>query len=142
MGRFTMIIVTTLTLSVLIIRNRRIDKYLKKTIKSTIKEINKTYIDLFKEKNILTRLIQGSLIVFAEISSFAAIYTSIVNHLKITLLSSNIEWCLKIFIILTCFTIVHYSIGYMLYLSLKIQNFIHDVEHKNLKIDFLLSYFM
>lgn len=30
----------------------------------------------------------------------------------------------------------------MLYLSLKIQSFINTVEHKNLKVDFILSYFM
>lgn len=142
MGRFIMIIVTILTLGILIIRNRRIDKYLKKSIKSTIKEINKTYIDLFKEKHILTRMIQGTLIVFAEISSFIAIYTSISNNLEIRLLQGNLEWIVKILIVIVCFIIVHYSIGYMLYLSFKIQSFIHDVQHKNLKIDFILSYFM
>lgn len=142
MGRFILTIVTILTLSVLLIRNRKVDKRLKKLIIKTIKEINKTYIALFKEKRMLTRIIQIIFIGFAEFSSFITIHASIVNNLKLNLISSNIEFILKIVISMGCFIIVHYSIGYLLYVSSKIQSFIHNVEHKNLKIDFILSYFM
>lgn len=142
MGRFIITVVTILTFIVLIARNRKIDKHLKKRVTSTFKSINKTYIEIFKQKQILSRLIQGALLIFAEVSSFVGIYTTITKHLELGTLSGGVEFLLKGIITIICFIIVHYSIGYMLYLSLKIQSFINTVEHKNLKVDFILSYFM
>lgn len=142
MGRFIITVVTILTFIVLIARNRQIDKHLKKRVTSTFKSINKTYIEIFKQKQILSRIIQGALLVFAEVSSFVGIYTTITKHLELGILSGGVEFLLKGIITIICFIIVHYSIGYMLYLSLKIQSFINTVEHKNLKVDFILSYFM
>ncbi|CEP44355.1 potassium channel family protein [Paraclostridium sordellii] len=142
MGRFIITVVTILTFIVLIARNRKIDKHLKKRVTSTFKAINKTYIDIFKQKQILSRLIQGALLFFAEVSSFIGIYTTITKYLELGTLSGGVEFLLKRIITIICFIIVHYSIGYMLYLSLKIQSFINTVEHKNLKVDFILSYFM
>ncbi|MDU2686288.1 two pore domain potassium channel family protein [Paeniclostridium sordellii] len=142
MGRFIITVVTILTFIVLIARNRKIDKHLKKRVTSTFKAINKTYIEIFKQKQILSRLIQGALLFFAEVSSFVGIYTTITKHLELGTLSGGVEFLLKGIITIICFIIVHYSIGYMLYLSLKIQSFINTVEHKNLKVDFILSYFM
>lgn len=142
MGRFIITVVTILTFIVLIARNRKIDKHLKKRVTSTFKSINKTYIEIFKQKQILSRFIQGALLVFAEASSFVGIYTTITKHLELGTLYGGVEFLLKGIITIICFIIVHYSIGYMLYLSLKIQSFINTVEHKNLKVDFILSYFM
>ncbi|MDU1453595.1 MAG: potassium channel family protein [Paeniclostridium sordellii] len=142
MGRFIITVVTILTFIVLIARNRKIDKHLKKRVTSTFKSINKTYIEIFKQKQILSRFIQGALLVFAEASSFVGIYTTITKHLELETLYGGVEFLLKGIITIICFIIVHYSIGYMLYLSLKIQSFINTVEHKNLKVDFILSYFM
>ncbi|MDU6250248.1 MAG: hypothetical protein E6612_15190, partial [Paeniclostridium sordellii] len=132
MGRFIITVVTILTFIVLIARNRKIDKHLKKRVTSTFKAINKTYIEIFKQKQILSRLIQGALLFFAEVSSFVGIYTTITKHLELGTLSGGVEFLLKGIITIICFIIVHYSIGYMLYLSLKIQSFINTVEHKNL----------
>lgn len=142
MGRFIITVVTILTFIVLIARNRKIDKHLKKRVTSTFKSINKTYIEIFKQKQILSRFIQGALLVFAEASSFVGIYTTITKHLELGTLYGGVEFLLKGIITIICFIIVHYSIGYILYLSLKIQSFINTVEHKNLKVDFILSYFM
>ncbi|CEN76236.1 Uncharacterised protein [[Clostridium] sordellii] len=87
MGRFIITVVTILTFIVLIARNRKIDKHLKKRVTSTFKSINKTYIEIFKQKQILSRLIQGALLVFAEVSSFVGIYTTITKHLEVGTLS-------------------------------------------------------
>lgn len=38
--------------------------------------------------------------------------------------------------------IVHYSIGYIVYILTSINKFLYNVEDKNLKIDLLLSYFI
>ena len=66
MGRFIITVVTILTFIVLIARNRKIDKHLKKRVTSTFKSINKTYIEIFKQKQILSRLIQGALLVLLK----------------------------------------------------------------------------
>ncbi|MFR4163041.1 MAG: hypothetical protein ACLT0R_10545 [Paraclostridium sordellii] len=87
MGRFIITVVTILTFIVLIARNRKIDKHLKKRFTSTFKAINKTYIEIFKQKQILSRLIQGALLVFAEVYSFVGIYTTITKHLEVGTLS-------------------------------------------------------
>lgn len=142
MGSFIIIIVTMITIGILLTRNRRINKKLKVSILQSIKEINYTYKILFTDKAILTRIIQATLIVVAEGTSFITIYAGILKYLHINLLNSKVEWIFNLSLAIICIIIVHYAIGYILALSLKIQNFIHNVEHKNLKVDFILSYFL
>ncbi len=142
MGSFIIIIVTMITIGILLTRNRRINKKLKVSISQSIKEINYTYKILFTDKAILTRIIQATLIVVAEGASFITIYAGILKYLHINLLNSKVEWIFNLSLAIICLIIVHYAIGYILALSLKIQNFIHNVEHKNLKVDFILSYFL
>lgn len=142
MGSFIIIIVTIITVGILLTRNRRINKKLKVSILQSIKEINYTYKVLFTDKAILTRIIQATLIVVAEGTSFITIYAGIIKYLHINLLNRNIELIFNFSLALICIVIVHYAIGYILALSLKIQTFIHNVEHVNLKVDFILSYFM
>lgn len=145
MGRLIISIVTIVAIGIIIIRNRKIDKRLKTSISKSIKEINYAYKELFTgftDKSILGRIIQTILIFIAEATSFITIYVGIINYLHINLISNNLEWIIKLFLSIISIIIVHYAIGYILALSLKIQNFIHNVEHKNLKVDFILSYFM
>ncbi|GAA0090368.1 hypothetical protein UT300009_03940 [Paraclostridium bifermentans] len=142
MGSFIIIVVTIFSIGILLIRNRKINKRLKTSILKSIKEINHAYRDLFTDKSILIRIIQAILILIAELTSFITIYAGIIKYLHINLYYGKIEWIIKLWLAIVCLIIVHYAIGYILALSLKIQNFIHNVEHKNLKVDFILSYFM
>lgn len=142
MGSFIIIIVTIFSIGILLIRNRKINKRLKISILKYIKEINHAYKELLTDKSVLIRTIQVILVLIAELTSFITIYTGIIRYLHINLAYGKIEWILKFCLAILSIIIVHYAIGYILALSLKIQNFIHNVEHKNLKVDFILSYFM
>ncbi|EGT3617038.1 two pore domain potassium channel family protein [Clostridium perfringens] len=140
MGEVIIVFVTMISIIILAVRNRRMKKDTKKSIVELFKGINSSYIDVLKEKSFFSKIIQLTLIVFGGITSFVSIYSGISINIKFE--NKILEGGLKIILLLIALIIVHYAIGYILYISLKIQSFIIKVENKNLKIDFLISYFL
>lgn len=140
MGEVIIVFVTMISIIILAVRNRRMKKDTKKSIVELFKGINNSYIDVLKEKSFFSKIIQITLIVFGGITSFVSIYTGIARNVKFE--NKIFEGGLKVILVLIALAIVHYAIGYILYISLKIQSFIIKVENKNLKIDFLISYFL
>lgn len=140
MGEVIIVFVTMISIIILAVRNRRMKKDTKKSIIELFKGINSSYIGVLKEKSFFSKIIQIALIVFGGITSFMSIYSGISINIKFE--NKILEGVLKIILLLIALIIVHYAIGYILYISLKIQSFIIKVENKNLKIDFLISYFL
>ncbi|MGG5460866.1 potassium channel family protein [Clostridium sp. B9] len=142
MGEFIILLVTFISLIVLSVRGRKREKTFFRAILNLVRGINAAYKNIFFEKSILYRVIQIILICVGEFTSFITIYTGVIRHIIINFGNEFLEMGLKVMIVLVSFIIVHYAIGYILYVSLKIQGFIIKVENKDLKIDFLISYFL
>lgn len=108
-------------------------KYL--DMKFKIKRINDAYKSLFKERDRVIKFFQIILVFLSEFMCFLAIYISIIRCI-------NKEWELSFLIefllLFACFFIVHYLMGYILLIS----EFIKFGVNKNIRADFLLSYFL
>ncbi|WP_411168408.1 ion channel [Clostridium sp. MB05] len=141
MGSFIIILTTIIALAVLIVRSVRNNRKIKSVLGTLIVEINKTYKELFKGRTLLYKITQGGMVICGEVFAFITIFTTIMRYFN-THLSFGVEWLIKILAIIISFIIVHYSIGYILFVSSKIHKFIYKVEDKNLKLDFILSYFI
>lgn len=142
MGQVLIIGLTSILIAIILFRHRKLDKGIWKTLRHRVHEVNRMYRLLFLEQSILTRIIQGGLIIFAELSTFASISTGIFRYLRVHENIMVYEPFIKGIIVIIAFLFVHYAIGYVLVLSSKIHLFLYRVENKNLKIDFLLSYAM
>ncbi|MCU7197800.1 potassium channel family protein [Turicibacter sanguinis] len=142
MRQFLLISLTFLVISILIFRHRTLDFGILKTIRHLILEINRMYRLLFLERSLLTRFVQGGLIIFAQVSTFVSLATGIFRHLRVDASILHFEPLIKGGIVLFAFLLVHYAIGYVLLLSNKIHLFFYRVENQNLKMDFILSYTM
>ncbi|MGL5750385.1 MAG: potassium channel family protein [Paraclostridium sp.] len=141
MGSFIIYLTSFLIILILSIRNIRNKNLLILSIRNITIEINKTYKELFKEKSILAKICPGGLVLSAEFFSFLIIFTGITKHLN-TYFNGIADLIIKLFAILISFLIMHYAVGYILLISSKIHLFLNSVENKNLKIDFILSYFI
>ncbi|GAA0085918.1 hypothetical protein UT300007_23570 [Clostridium sp. CTA-7] len=141
MGSFIIILTTIIALAVLIVRSVRNNRKIKSVLGTLIVEINKTYKELFKGRTLLYKITQGGMVICGELFAFITIFTTVMRYFN-THLSFGIEWLIKTIAIIISFIIVHYSIGYILFVSSKIHKFIYKVEDKNLKLDFILSYFI
>ena len=141
MGSFMIILTTIIVLATLIIRSVKNNRKIKSVLGILVVEINKTYKELFKGRTLLYKITQGGMVICGEAFAFITIFTTIMRYLD-THLAFGIEWLIKIIAIIISFIIVHYSIGYILFVSSKIHKFIYKVEDKNLKLDFILSYFI
>ncbi len=141
MGTFIILLSTIIVVLIISLRNKAKNLQLFNLIKLAIKNVNRTYIDFFKERSLLITLVQGFIIIFAEISAFISLCTSIWRYFSI----SNIYFInisSKIFLIIFFMLVIHYSIGYIIHILIGINRFLYNVEDKNLKIDLLLSYFI
>lgn len=141
MGSFIIILTTIIVLATLIIRSVRNNRKIKSVLGTLVVEINKTYKELFKGSTLLYKITQGGMVICGEVFAFITIFTTVMRYLD-THLAFGLEWLLKIIAIIISFIIVHYSIGYILFVSSKIHKFIYKVEDKNLKLDFISSYFI
>ncbi|GAA0776993.1 hypothetical protein GCM10008908_31370 [Clostridium subterminale] len=141
MGSFIIILTTIIVLATLIIRSVRNNRKIKSVLGTLVVEINKTYKELFKGTTLLYKITQGGMVICGEVFALITIFTTIMRYLDIHL-AFGVEWLIKIIAISTSFIIVHYSIGYILFVSSKIHKFIYKVEDKNLKLDFISSYFI
>ena len=106
-----------------------------------IKNINEEYKRIFEEDNFIYKITEIFLIVISEICSFICIYICI---LKFTYFYDCrfINILTKILIAALVFLIIHYVMGYILYLSSNINKFMFDSDEESLKGYFLLSYFI
>lgn len=141
MGKIFIIFSTLILLAIIGQRNAKNNKRIFKVTKKLINEVNSVYIDLFREGSIIKRIIQIGLIIGAEISITIAVSTAVIRHMDTyTILALDV--ILKILIILSILITMHYSMGYILLVTVKIHRFIYGVENKNIKVDLLLSYFI
>ena len=138
MGKLFIVISTFLLLVVIGVRNAKNNKRIFTVLNKIMKEINTTYIQLFKEKSKLRRSVQIILIIAAEIFIAISISTSVIRYMD-TYMTSTVDLLIKIGIIIVSLIVIHYSMGYIL---LIIHKFIYGVENKNVKVDLLLSYFI
>lgn len=108
-------------------------------LKNLFIEINSTYLDLFKEKSKVTRWLQGSFFIFAEIMT-------IIGALGVAFRSVNYEISKRTFLIpiliIAIVIAVHLSIGYLLLVLTNIQLFFTKIDNRNLKTELLISYFI
>jgi len=141
MGSFIIILTTIIVLAILITRSIRNNRKIRSVLRTFVVEINKTYKELFKGTTFLYKITQGGMVICGEVFAFITIFTTVMRYLD-THLAFGVEWLIKIIAIIISFIIVHYSIGYILFVSSKIHKFIYKVEDKNLKLDFILSYFI
>ena len=141
MGLFIILFSTAIVVLIISLRNKAKNLLLFNLIKLSINNVNRTYLDFFKDKSFLITLIQGFIIIFAEVSALISLSISIWRYFFI---SSNVFFNISIKMLLIIFfmLIVHYSIGYIVYILTSINKFLYNVEDKNLKIDLLLSYFI
>lgn len=108
-------------------------------LKNLFIEINSTYLDLFKEKSKITRWLQGSFFIFAEIMT-------IVGALGVALRSIDDEISKRTFLIPVLIIVivlaVHLAIGYLLLVLTNIQLFFTKIDNRNLKTKLLIAYFI
>ena len=74
MGKMFIIVSTIILLLVVIQRNTSNNIRLFKRLKNIIFEINSVYLELFKDRSLARRIIQGTLIIVAEIFSKLSTY--------------------------------------------------------------------
>ena len=141
MGKIFIYISTFLLLIVIGARNAKNNKHLFRVLGKVIVEINGIYIGLFKEKSILRRIVQGTLIIGTEFLIIIAVATSFIRYID-TYAVFALDLTFKIIAIIGVVVIIHFCMGYMILITVKIQRFIYGVENKNVKVDLLLSYFI
>lgn len=141
MGTFIILLSTIIVILIISLRNNYRNLQIFSIVKAAIKSVNKTYIDFFRDRSLVITLVQGFIIVFAEISAFISLCTSIWRYFSVSnIYLFNIS--MKIIVIIILMFIIHYSIGYIIHILTGINKFLYNVEDKNLKIDLLLSYFI
>ncbi|MGG7079082.1 ion channel [Clostridium sardiniense] len=138
MGRLMIFLCTIIAVGAMF-SNRENNSRVITIIKNLFIEINVTYLDLFKEKSKVTRWLQGSFFIFAEIMT-------IIGALGIAFRSMDNEITKKTFVIpiliIGIVLAVHLSIGYLLLVLTNIQLFITKIENRNLKTELLIAYFI
>lgn len=140
MGKIGMFITTIFAIMVMIIRALKSKKTFR-SIRYIIKDINRQYLELFKERSLLGRVLQTSLLVAAQIFMSITIITSIVKYVD-TYLTGTLDVIVKTGIIIIALTIIYISVGYILLMSSKVYKVLYKVEDKSIKTDLILSYFI
>lgn len=138
MGRLMIILCTIIAVGAMF-SNRENNERAVTIIKNLFIEINTTYLNLFKEKSKVTRWLQGSFFIFAEIMT-------IIGALGVAFRSMNNDITKKTFLIpiliIGIVMAVHLSIGYLLLVLTNIQLFITKIDNRNLKTELLIAYFI
>lgn len=141
MGDFLVIFTTLIVITVLIFRNFKTKISNGTKAFRLISEINKSYLSIFKQKNILKICIDVILLILTNVIAFFSITNSINKNLYHFKFISN-ELFFKIIIGIITFVIIFYVVGYFLLFAIKIQGFIRKTEDKNFRTDFIISYFL
>lgn len=138
MGRLMIFLCTIIAVGAMF-SNRENNSRVITIIKNLFIEINMTYLNLFKEKSKVTRWLQGSFFIFAEIMT-------IIGALGIAFRSMDNDITKKTFLIpiliIVIVIAVHLSIGYLLLVLTNIQLFITKIDNRNLKTELLIAYFI
>lgn len=138
MGRLMIFLCTIIAIGAMF-SNRENNSRVITIINNLFIEINVTYLDLFKEKSKVTRWLQGSFFIFAEIMT-------IIGALGVAFRSMNNDITKKTFLIpiliIGIVIAVHLSIGYLLLVLTNIQLFITKIDNRNLKTELLIAYFI
>ncbi|MBM7833954.1 potassium channel family protein [Clostridium sardiniense] len=138
MGRLMIFLCTIIAVGAMF-SNRENNERAITIIKNLFIEINVTYLNLFKEKSKITRWLQGSFFIFAEIMT-------IIGALGVAFRSMNNDITKKTFLIpiliIGIVIAVHLSIGYLLLVLTNIQLFITKIDNRNLKTELLIAYFI
>ena len=100
-------------------------------------KINEEYIKIFREGNFIYKITEILLVFISEGTSFLCIYTIVIKFLDI-----NMNYIFRFLLVTIIFLIIHYFMGYILYLSSNIHKFMFRGEEESLKAYFLLSYFI
>ena len=79
MGKMFIIVSTIILLLVVIQRNTSNNIRLFKRLKNIIFEINSVYLELFKDRSLARRIIQGTLIIVAEIFITVSVATAVLK---------------------------------------------------------------
>ena len=90
MGYFLIIITTSIAIGLFIVKGFKKEKNISKRIIRLIKNINKTYIDIFKQNKVKMGM-DIILIIFAEIFTFITITTTIYKYVNIENILSSIK---------------------------------------------------
>ena len=141
MGKMFIIVSTIILLLVVIQRNTSNNIRLFKRLKNIIFEINSVYLELFKDRSLARRIIQGTLIIVAEIFITVSVATAVLKHIDIY---NNffIDLIFKLIIISVSLVLIYFCMGYILLSTVKIHKFIYGVENVILKIfTFKLFYY-
>ncbi|WP_052356546.1 hypothetical protein [Faecalimicrobium dakarense] len=140
MGKILIVSSTIVVMLSIVVSNRKDNKRLIKSIYQTLKEINKTYKEIFTEGSTFIKIMHGGIFIISEISVIFMIIKSVTQYslTKQTL----VHYLFSLGCIGLALLILHLSIGYILLITTGIQKFIGDVEDKDLKGKLLLSYFI
>lgn len=140
MGKLLMGFTTFLVVLVIFFRNIN-NKRLIGIVAYNIKEINKQYINLFREKSFMGKIFQSGLLILAQSFMSITIITSVWRYID-TYLNDAFDIFVKIFLIIIFILIIYLAIGYILLCTSRVYRVIYDVEDKNVKINLILSYFL
>ena len=140
MGYFLIIITTSIAIGLFIVKGFKKEKNISKRIIRLIKNINKAYIDIFKQNKVKIGM-DIILIIFAEIFTFITITTTIYKYVNMNFINSG-ESIIKGIFSIFIFIVVYHLIGYILLFSSRINKFIIKTENKSFKTNFILSYFL
>lgn len=135
------IFVIAVAVFVLILTSTEEKKSNKMTVLTSIKSINKAYLQLFTEESFIIRITQCTMITLSEI--FTLISLSVVIFKFLNLYTSIIvSIYLKVAIVIGAFVLVHYLMGYILIITANFHSLMSLGIEKSIKGYFLLSYFI
>lgn len=140
MGKIVIFITTILVILIIAIRSLGSHQLLT-DFKKLLKQINAQYLDLFREKSFLGRVMQMSLLGFSQLFVAINIITIVIKYMD-TYLNDTFDLLLKIFIIIIALLVIYLAVGYILLSSSKIYKVFYKVEDQNIKLHLLLSYFI
>ena len=140
MGKVVIWITTILVILIIAIRSIGSHQLLT-DFKKLLKQINAQYLDLFREKSFLGRVMQMSLLGFSQLFVAINIITIVIKYMD-TYLNDTFDLLLKIFIIIIALLVIYLAVGYILLSSSKIYKVFYKVEDQNIKLHLLLSYFI
>lgn len=139
MGKFFIVVVTLLVMIIIGAINAKNNKRLVVVIMSLLKEINKTYKLIFKQKSVLTRLTQGGMIIGSEVLACISVIIGTIKYID-AYENNTLDIVVKVIIALISIVVIHFSIGYILFISSKINMFFSNVKDRNIKTNLILSY--
>ena len=140
MGKILIVASTLLIIFSLLGFRHKNNKRLIKNIKTTLKQINNTYKEIFTENDLISRMVHGLIFIVSELLVvFTVVRVGIYKLIEDFNFTNIISTLILISVILMA---IHIALGYLLMITSGIQKFISKVEDKSLKYNLLISYFI